>query len=210
MANIGIMGGTFDPIHNGHLLLGRQAFEEYGLDEVWYMPSGTPPHKTDHHVTDVEDRCEMVRLAIADTKGFALSEFEAKRSGKTYTAETLRLLREEYPEHRFFFIIGADSLYQIESWYHPSEVLECTTLLVACREYPEADCPIEEQIAHLMEHYRADIRRLHCEEFDISSGELRELLAKGRPVFKYIPKAVERYIADHHLYAQHAPAKETE
>lgn len=208
MADIGIMGGTFDPIHNGHLLLGRQAYTEYGLDEVWFMPSGTPPHKRDHHVTEVEDRCEMVRLAIADTPGFRLSEFEAERCGNTYTSDTLRLLHQTYPQHRFFFIIGADSLYQIENWHHPAEVMEQTILLVACREYPAADCPIEERIAYLESHYQADIRRLHCEEFDVSSGELRELLAKGKPVFKYVPKAVEQYIADHRLYTE--PQTETE
>lgn len=200
MANIGIMGGTFDPIHKGHLLLARQALEEYALDEIWFMPSGTPPHKTDHHVTDVNDRCEMVRLAISNMSGFVLSDFEAKRSGNTYTAETLRLLGETYPEHRFYFIIGADSLYQIETWYHPAEVMKQTTLLVAGRDYPEADCPIEEQIRYLKRQYHADIRRLHCREFDVSSGELRKLLNKGESVCSFVPDTVTKYIADHHLY----------
>lgn len=200
MANIGIMGGTFDPIHKGHLLLARQALEEYALDEIWFMPSGTPPHKTDHHVTDVNDRCEMVRLAISNMSGFVLSDFEAKRSGNTYTAETLRLLGKTYPEHRFYFIIGADSLYQIETWYHPAEVMKQTTLLVAGRDYPEADCPIEEQIRYLKRQYHADIRRLHCREFDVSSGELRKLLNKGESVCSFVPDTVTKYIADHHLY----------
>lgn len=200
MADIGIMGGTFDPIHNGHLLLGRQAYEEYGLDEVWFMPSSVPPHKQDHYVTEAKDRCEMVRLAIADTPGFRLSEFETERNGNTYTSETLHLLHEEYPQHRFFFIIGADSLHQIETWHHPAEVMGQTILLVAGREYPEAACTVEEQIAYLKEHYHADIRQLHCEEFDVSSKELRELLAKGKPVFKYVPKPVEQYIKMHRLY----------
>lgn len=200
MANIGIMGGTFDPIHKGHLLLARQALEEYALDEIWFMPSGTPPHKTDHHVTDVNDRCEMVRLAISNMSGFVLSDFEAKRSGNTYTAETLRLLGETYPEHRFYFIIGADSLYQIETWYHPAEVMKQTTLLVAGRDYPEADCPIEEQIRYLKRQYHADIRSLHCREFDVSSGELRKLLNKGESVCSFVPDTVTKYIADHHLY----------
>lgn len=200
MADIGIMGGTFDPIHNGHLLLGRQAYREYGLDEIWFMPSGTPPHKKDHRVTDVADRCEMVRLAIADTPGFALSEFEAKRGGNTYTSDTLRLLHQTYPQHRFFFIIGADSLYQIETWHHPAEVMEQTILLVACREYAEADCSMEERIRYLTKRYHADIRRLHCEEFDVSSGELRELTANGRPIFNYVPEAVNTYIEEHGLY----------
>lgn len=202
MANIGIMGGTFDPIHNGHLLLGRQAYEEYGLDEIWFMPSGIPPHKKDHPVTRVEDRCRMVQLAIEDTPYFQLSEFEVKRNGNTYTAETLRLLQEEYSQHGFYFIIGADSLYQIEKWYHPREVMSQTTLLVAGREYPEAPCSLDEQISYLMERYPADIRRLHCEEVDIASSDLREMIAADKKVYKYIPKAVEDYIRDHGLYQQ--------
>lgn len=200
MADIGIMGGTFDPIHNGHLMLGRQAYQEYELDEIWFMPSGTPPHKKDHTITDVGNRCEMVRLAIEKTPYFKLSEFEIHRSGNTYTAETLRLLKEAYPEHRFYFIIGADSLYQLESWYHPREVMEQVTLLVAGREYPHAPCSLNAQIAYLSQRYGADIRRLHGDEVDISSSELRRMVSEKKHVYKYLPPVVEAYIEQHHLY----------
>lgn len=202
MADIGIMGGTFDPIHNGHLLLGRQAYEEYDLKEIWFMPSGRPPHKTDHRVTEVEERCEMVRLAIADYPYFAYSDFEVRRSGNTYTAQTLRLLQETYPQHRFFFIIGADSLFEIEKWYHPEEVMAQTTLLVAGREYEGAPRTLDEQITYLSEKYGASIRRLHCEEVDISSAELREMEARGRRLYKYVPKSVEEYIVTRGLYQE--------
>lgn len=202
MADIGIMGGTFDPIHNGHLLLGRQAYEEYDLKEIWFMPSGRPPHKTDHRVTEVEERCEMVRLAIADYPYFAYSDFEVRRSGNTYTAQTLRLLQETYPQHRFFFIIGADSLFEIEKWYHPEEVMAQTTLLVAGREYEGAPRTLDEQITYLGGKYGASIRRLHCEEVDISSAELREMEARGRRLYKYVPKSVEEYIVTRGLYQE--------
>lgn len=93
MRKIGIMGGTFDPIHNGHIMLGRQAYAEYNLDEVWYMPSGQPPHKKGRHVTESAERCHMVKLAIQDIPYFVFSDFEVRRTGKnTYTAETLALL----------------------------------------------------------------------------------------------------------------------
>ena len=105
MAKIGIMGGTFDPIHNAHLILGRQAWKEYSLDEVWFMPSHIPPHKTDHQITDTNDRCEMVKLAIAEYPYFRFSDFEISRTGNTYTAQTLQLLKEAYPEHTFYFIV---------------------------------------------------------------------------------------------------------
>lgn len=202
MADIGIMGGTFDPIHNGHLLLGKQAYEEYDLDEIWFMPSGRPPHKTDHRVTAVEDRCEMVRLAIAGIPYFVFSDFEVNRSGNTYTAQTLGLMKEAYPEHYFYFIIGADSLYEIENWYHPSEVMAQTTLLVAGREYEGAPRTLEAQIAYLCDKYQASIRQLHCDEVDISSGELREMEARGRRLYKYVPKPVEQYIMARRLYQE--------
>ncbi len=200
MAEIGIMGGTFDPIHNGHLLLGKQAYTEYALDQIWFMPSGTPPHKKDHIVTGITDRFEMVRLAIEPYPYFICSDFEIKRPGNTYTAHTLKLLHKEYPEHRFYFIIGADSLYQIEKWYHPAEVLTMTTLLVAYREYEKAPCPLKEQIHYLTQQYKADIRLLHCREMDISSEALRNMGAKGKQLFRYVPECVELYIKAHGLY----------
>lgn len=200
MAKIGIMGGTFDPIHNGHLLLGKQAYEEYGLDEIWFMPSGQPPHKKDHEITDTASRCEMVRLAIQDYPYFKFSDFEIKRAGNTYTAETLFLLKEAYPEHRFFFIIGADSLYQLEHWYHPELVAEQAILLAAVREYPAAPRTMEEQAQYLDAKYHADIRLLHCSEIDLSSSELREMKSRGKRIYKYVPKHVEEYIDSHHLY----------
>ena len=164
------------------------------------MPSGTPPHKKDHEVTKVEDRCKMVRLAIESFPYFRLSRFELQRPGNTYTAETLRLLKEMYPQNRFFFIIGADSLFQIETWYHPREVMSQTTLLVAGREYPQAPRTLEEQAAYLKERYPADIRLLHGEKIDISSSELRDMIALKKHVYPYLPSAVEDYIRQHALY----------
>ena len=200
MAAIGIMGGTFDPIHNGHLLLGRQAYMEYGLDQVWFMPSKIPPHKKDHIVTAVEDRMEMVRLAVSEYPYFVCSDFELRRQGNTYTADTLKLLHLTYPKDCFYFIIGADSLYQIEQWYHPEEVMSQAILLVAYRECGQMYLPMEEQIAYLHKHYGAEIHLLHCEEIDISSGELRELKALGKELCSYVPECVEQYIEARHLY----------
>lgn len=200
MARIGIMGGTFDPIHKGHLMLGHQAYTEYKLDEIWFMPSGIPPHKTDHRITDTKDRCEMVRLAIAGTPYFYFSDFEVKRKGNTYTAETLRLLKKEYPDHHFYFIIGADSLYEIETWYRPELVMSQTTLLVAGREYPNAFCSMEERISDLKARYHAEIFRLHCQEVLAASGEIRKLLANEQSAKDYLPPAVEDYIMQKKLY----------
>ena len=120
----------------------------------------------------------------------------------------MSLLAQDYPEHRFYFIVGADSLYELETWHHPDEVLSRTTLLVAGREYRQAPRTMEEQIAYLSEKYRADIRRLHCEEVDISSQELRDMESRGRSIFKYVPKCVEEYIITHGLYTDSPWRKE--
>ncbi len=200
MAKIGIVGGTFDPIHNGHLLLGTQAYTEYGLDSIWYMPSGHPPHKKSRAVTDAAFRCRMVTLAIKGKKHFSLSEFETSREGNTYTAQTLGLLRETYPEHIFSFIIGADSLYEIEHWYHPEQVLSSVRLLVAQREYPKEHLSVDRQIAYLTDKYSCDIKKLHCKELRVSSEEIRQMVSAGKSISDYVPREVEEYIASHHLY----------
>lgn len=202
MGKIGIVGGTFDPIHNGHLLLGKQAYIEYKLDAVWYMPSGQPPHKKDHTITAAKDRCAMVELAVEGEPYYRFSDFEVSRPGNTYTAQTIRLLREHYPEHEFYFILGADSLYEIEKWYHPEEVIGHVVILVAGRDYDEAHLPMEQQIAYLSDRYHGTIYPLHCVEVDISSEELRGMIARGKSVVKYVPKAVACYIEDHRLYQE--------
>lgn len=194
------MGGTFDPIHNAHLMLARQALKEYHLDEIWFMPSHNPPHKTDHRVTGTKDRCEMVKLAIAGEPRFRFSDFEISRAGNTYTAQTLKLLKEAYPKHTFFFIVGADSLYHIESWYHPEEVMRQVTILAAGRECEDASCTLEEQAAYLIKKYGAAIFLLHSDTMEVSSQELREREMNGGRIHNLVPENVERYIEEHGLY----------
>ena len=201
MKKIGLMGGTFDPIHLGHLMLGQQALTEYGLDEIWYMPSRIPPHKKDHKITSAGDRCAMVQAAISPYPKFLLSDFELRRTeGNTYTADTLRLLKKEYPSFEFYFIVGADSIHDIEKWYHPEYVLREVTFLTADREYENAVRSLDDQIAYLKETYGARIHRLHCSVLDIASAEIRERLAAIQPVDDLLPGAVLSYIREHGLY----------
>lgn len=205
MAKIGILGGTFDPIHLGHLQLAEQALEEYRLDWVWFMPSGQPPHKTDHLVTPGAYRQAMVRLAIEVNPRFVYSDFELKRPGNTYSAQTFALLAKEYPCHEFYFIVGADSLYQIEKWYHPQEVMARTILLAAQREAKGDHRSFYQQIRYLEQTYGARILALHCPEMDVSSAGLRQMAAEGADIAPYLPARVAAYIREHRLYAPGRP-----
>ena len=122
---IGIMGGTFDPIHNGHLMLGQAAYETFHLDQIWFMPNGHPPHKDRTTIeSDVDDRIEMVRLAIGGKEEFRLELYEACRKEVSYSYSTLEFFNKIYPEDEFYFIIGADSLFAIETWAHPERIFQ--------------------------------------------------------------------------------------
>ncbi len=200
MKRIGIMGGTFDPVHNGHLLLGRQAHLEYGLEEIWFMPSHIPPHKKNQFVTDGEDRMRMLALALEEYPYCLVSDFEMKREGNTYTTQTLALLKQAYPKNRFFFIIGADSLFQIETWYEPAKVMAQVPLLVSGREYEGSVRSFEEQIAYLKAKYGADISILHNKETDIASKQIRMRVAGGEDICGLVPEKVAAYIRERHLY----------
>lgn len=204
MKRIGIMGGTFDPIHLGHLMLGRQAHEEYGLDSIWYMPSKNPPHKKDHQITSAEDRCAMIEAAIRGIPFFELSDFEMKRAGdNTYTADTLRLLKEEYPEVEFYFIVGADSIHDIEGWYRPGYVLRAVTFLAADRELEEQRLSLDARIQYLTEKYGAKILRLHCMEMDVASADIRSRISSGcslEDIKTMVPEPVAAYIREQGLY----------
>lgn len=199
MKKMGIMGGTFDPIHNGHIMLGLCAHEEYGLDQVYYMPSGQPPHKQGKRVTEASMRAEMVRLAIEPYPQFVFSDFEIKREGNTYTAQTLALLNQYHPDTQYYFIIGADSLFQILNWYHPEEIFQRAVLLAAARDHT-SDSQLNERIAFLREHCGADIRLLHSPNIDVSSEELRRRIGRGQSVEGYLDSRVEAYIHRHRLY----------
>ncbi len=202
MAKIGILGGTFDPIHNGHLALGKQAYEQFGLDEVWFMPSGHPPHKKGRLVTEGKEREDMVKLAIASVPYFIYSDFELKREGNTYTAQTLSLLREAYPQHVFYFIIGADSLYEIEQWYHPELVMKQAVLLAAARPYEKDHPDFEKQVKHLKEKFGARIGVIRFEKMNVASKQIRKMVSSGQPLKDLVPDSVAGYIRMHELYRE--------
>ena len=124
MRKIGIMGGTFDPVHNGHLMLAETAYRQFDLDQVWFLPNGNPPHKKEENIgTDARHRSRMVALAIQGRDYCRLEEYEVRRREVSCSYQTLEHFRKQYPEDEFYFIIGADSLFAIETWVHPERDL---------------------------------------------------------------------------------------
>lgn len=196
---IGIMGGTFNPIHIGHLMLAEHAYEEFSLDEVIFLPSARPPHKEEPILSDT-DRKEMIQLAIGDNPHFSFSALEYEREGTTYTVDTMRELAKRYPKDTFYFIIGADSFFALESWHNPKYLLQQTRFVVATRD----GCKREELEIHknkLEEQYQAKILFLNSPNIGISSSVIRKRVLEGKSITYYVPGTVEEYINSHNLYS---------
>ena len=201
---IGIMGGTFDPIHIGHLLLGEFAYEDFGLDEIWFLPNGNPPHKdTSTKDEDLKEalmhRVEMVKRAIDGVPYFRLNLCEAVTDRHSYTWQTMQMFNRLYPDNRFFFILGADSLFSIEKWMYFQEIFPTCTILAAMRDDKDAE-EMKRQIQYLRDHYGADIELLQAPLVEISSTTIRSRAAGGRSVRYMVPDAVGEYMAEHNLY----------
>lgn len=199
---IGILGGTFDPIHNGHLKLAQNAKIQGELDEVWFVPAPNPPHKNGRKISDIVHRLNMIYLAIENHPEFICSEIELERQEASYTFKTLEMLTERYPRYRFSFIMGADSFYELERWKNPERIMKLCRLLVAARDYNLVGNSLQEEALKKKEKYGADILFISDATIDISSGRLREMLENGRKIVKYVPAKVLQYIHTHHLYGE--------
>ncbi len=199
---IGLLGGTFDPVHYAHLAIAEEVYAALRLTRVLFVLAGQPPHKQGETITPVQQRLTMLELAIAGNAHFALSLVDVQRDGPSYTVDTLRLLRQEWgPRAEFFFIIGGDSLEDLPDWYRPAEILAQTRLVALMRPgYAEID---DERRARLETRLPALKQRLIVLEgprMDISSTELRQRVAEGRPIKYQMPEAVEAYILRQGLY----------
>jgi len=190
---VGIYGGTFDPIHMGHLLVGQEVFLQCQLDHLVFMPSGIPPHKQYSGMASAQDRAEMVRLALDGRDKFSVSLFELERAGKSYTVDTLCTLRKDMgDEGALFLIIGADNAVDMRSWHNPEGVLDLAQVLVA--ERPGFDrTDIDPDLKAKMQFVKTPL-------LEISSTVIRERVKMGWPIHYWVPNAVVEYIASHHLY----------
>lgn len=199
---VGILGGTFDPIHTAHLIIAEAAYDAFDLDEVLLMPSGHSYFKDSRSqkVLSPEVRYQMVCEAAADNPHFTASDFEIRREGNTYTYETLRELRRMNPDNHYFFIVGADSVRDILKWRNPESIFADCTLLAALRE---DGIPTEEflrEVEHLRKDYGADIHTLEIPAIGISSTDIRNRIKSGRTIHYLVPERVERYIIEKGIY----------
>ena len=195
----GILGGTFNPIHIGHLILAQNALEYCKLDEVLIMPSGVSYLKDPDTVESVRNRVKMTELAIEGNDGFVLSRIEADRPGNSYTYETLTELADKDPLVSYYYIIGADTLFSIENWRKPEIIFEKCTVVCAKRNgYSNEE--LCEQVSHLEEKYRADIILMDIPEVEISSSSIRRMINSGMSCRYYLDDKVIRFITENGLY----------
>ena len=195
---IGILGGTFDPPHIGHLVIAAEALEKLQLERVSFVPAQQPPHKLGEPVTPFADRVAMLELALNQNPHFALSLLEANRPGPSYTVDTLRELRRNSPPTtELFFIMGLDSLATLPTWHRPHELIELCQIAVLSRPGYSVDLDVlEANIPGL----RSRLVIIPSPELDISSTELQARVAAGHSIEYMVPKGVARYISEHRLY----------
>ncbi len=200
---LGILGGTFDPVHYGHLVLAECCREHCRLDRVLFVPVAVPPHKTAYEVTAAADRVEMLKLAIGGHPQFEVCTYEVDRGGVNYTFETLAALQQEYPDAALFFLLGSDSLNDLPRWREPRRICELATLVVAQRA--GSSDPNWQPLAGLVSPERLDEYRA-CQttmpQIGISSNNVRRRVAEGRSIRYLVPRAAEKYIETHGLYRQ--------
>jgi nicotinate-nucleotide adenylyltransferase len=201
---IGIMGGTFNPIHYAHLLLAENAREQFGLDRIIFIPSGQPymkVQKEDKNIPSGELRYQMVKMAIQENPYFTCSRIEIDRPGKTYTVDTLHELQKMYPGDELFFIMGADSLLSMESWYQFEDIFQMAAILVAVRDDTD-EKKLTDVITRMKSKYLADIRMVMTGRMDISSTMIREKIKTGKSVRYLLPEDCVEYICLKNLYSQ--------
>lgn len=205
---LGVFGGTFDPVHYGHLLLAESCREQLNLDEVWFLPTAIPPHKRSRELAPAEARAEMLELALAGYPPFRVSRYEIDRGGVNYTVDTLAELARQDPTRELYFLMGADSLRDLPSWKEPARICESATVVVVERADARngSDAPSTIDLSPLAEVLsgeqlvRIEAHRVRMPRVDLSSSEIRQRVSAGHSIRYRTPRAVEAYIAAHALY----------
>jgi nicotinate-nucleotide adenylyltransferase len=189
---LGILGGTFDPIHSGHLILAEQLKEELKLQKVIFTPSANPPHKENHPVSPAKDRLQMVKLAIRDNPDFLISDLELERKGKSYTIDTLTRLLKLYKDSELFFLLGSDAIDELPTWKEPDKIFQKVKVVIALR--PGFD-RINQKNRFVQKSLVVPINGLN-----ISSSQIRERIREGKSIRYLVPAGVEEFIQSKNLY----------
>lgn len=203
---LGVFGGTFDPIHYGHLLLAECCREQALLDAVWFLPNAVSPHKQHQPATPADQRAEMIELAIGGHEQFAVCRYEAQRGGVNYTVETLTHLLAEDASRELFFLLGADSLADLPTWRQPRQICRLARLVVVHRAgHAEPDFSALGELvdAERLAEFRSS--QVEMPAIDLAASDLRQRVAGGRSIRFRTPRAVEKYIQTHGLYRPSAP-----
>jgi nicotinate-nucleotide adenylyltransferase len=189
LSRIGILGGTFDPPHYGHLTIAEMAIRKLNLEEVIFVPAKTPPHKSVEEISSRRDRLAMLKLAVAGKERILISEIEFERQGPSYTVDTLTELQREYPDDEFYFLIGADNISEMESWHQPERIFEMVNVVAAGRPgFSGAG-----KFAGMIESFE-------MKPVNISSTMIREKVRAGQSISGLLPAAIEEYVLNRNLY----------
>lgn len=198
---IGIYGGTFNPVHMGHLIIAEQCREQARLDEVWFVPAARPPHKSDSELAAFTYRAEMLGLAIAGHPAFRVDPLELDRPGPSYTVDTLEALQKRHPADEFYLLIGSDCLPDLPQWREPAQIFQLAGLLIVARPaWPI--WPADQIRTAIGLPPQVELRQqvVHGPLIEISSRELRRKVAERRTIRYLVPRAVECYLETHRLY----------
>jgi nicotinate-nucleotide adenylyltransferase len=193
------MGGTFNPIHYGHLVLAENSYEQLGLDKILFMPSKNPPHKAKPEDVTEQQRVDMIALAIQNNEHFELSMLELEREGVTYTADTLTQLTAHHMDTEYYFIVGADSLFNLQNWMKPQTIFNLCTIVAANRDNVDKS-QLLQQVEFLKNAYSASIVLIDMPTIQIASKVIRERIAAQKSVRYYLPDTVIEYINKNELY----------
>lgn len=197
MERIGILGGTFNPIHYGHLMIGEYLREDLDLDKVLFVPTGNPPHK----ISDIDavDRYKMVEIATKDNKFFEVSDIETKRREISYSVDTVKALKALHPA-KYYFLIGSDTLFQLKTWKKLEDLSREVEFVVALRPKYLEENKIKSELNLLKKIFNTDIKIIHSPLYQVSSTELRERIRKRKSVKYLLPDTVIKYIDANNLY----------
>ncbi|NOZ06283.1 MAG: nicotinate-nucleotide adenylyltransferase [Chloroflexi bacterium] len=198
MKRVGILGGTFDPIHIGHLFIAEEVYAALKLEKVYFVPAGEPPHKLDEHVTPIRHRVAMVKAAIADNAHFALSLIDANRQGPSYSIDMVRLFRQTgQGDCKVYFIMGIDSLLDLPHWHRPEVLMRLCELVVVTRPGYRQNL---EDLGRALPGLGERVQFIHSPGMDVSSSDIQRRVHNGQPIRYLVPIGVEQYIREHGLY----------